>query len=732
MKKPQQNLSEKIQKIDKMTEKSVNNESKILVSSTESSDSLKKNSRFEKFSVSKLTNGIINLKSKPFEINTLPFSSLLYKLEIGKTFEAKIFNVFDSKKSSFILKCEEASKFFEDCQAILDKSNETSEDFLDSNDRAVSIYHEKVGGWSRAFIFRLEENRAHVCFVDYGDIGIVPIKKLRNLPDGLCRELPGLSLIASLHKPSTETLDDVIAENNTIVFKVDGVKADKVKVALMNENKDIVSHLIIKPWHDILPSSEKSTNIIENEVKCNDVLPYTEKKEKIVKKFDDSENCTNSTPEVTLIKKQDKPVKKLSELNNNVETTSVENVIKPDIFLNEKLTYVSFNMNEKIDAKLLWVTPENEIFVQMIASELTSAFNSLQDILSKHCSNAKAPSTVKIGELVCTYLELDDTWYRAEVLKISDDDNISVKFIDFGNEDIVSLRLIRPYSSEIADFKVNCLKCQIEGIETKNRKVYKVLASLIGEETQVKIEAIQISPLTIKLYDQDGNLLLSKFLKSSIEPTKLKTIEELDKNDKDLKEPKVLVKETRLSDMCMFDECNNVKLQNGKQDVVVLQVINPQMIFVTPVENLGLYEKVESMSEEMNKYCGGRHAIYYKPIEGEVCLAKFSKDNSWYRAVCMEVKEDSCLVFFIDYANFEEVKFSSIVMMNRDFIELPAMTVHCVIDGVTVEQNDAVKLNKLTEILKCDEIHTINVLSFDADSELYNIQIPSVQDIFKQ
>lgn len=66
---------------------------------------------------------------------------------------------------------------------------------------------------------------------------------------------------------------------------------------------------------------------------------------------------------------------------------------------------------------------------------------------------------------------------------------------------------------------------------------------------------------------------------------------------------------------------------------------------------------------------------------GKLCAAQYT-DNGWYRAVILEVVEDSAKVCFFDYGNIELVEKSKIRSIQDDLMSLPQQAVACKLAGV--------------------------------------------------
>ncbi|XP_076029423.1 uncharacterized protein LOC143018159 isoform X3 [Oratosquilla oratoria] len=180
--------------------------------------------------------------------------------------------------------------------------------------------------------------------------------------------------------------------------------------------------------------------------------------------------------------------------------------------------------------------------------------------------------------------------------------------------------------------------------------------------------------------------------------------------------------------MLMYNECASVELPVGKDiPVIILQATDPFSIFVAPQTCVGMLESLEEMSEEMNAYCNSKHATYYRPPVGEVCIAKFSSDERWYRAACLNLGAESALVIFTDYGNIETVDCADICQMVEPFLKLPLLAQHCVLGGIKEKEYSKELSSRLSEALPASSIHLIEVKCQQEDCT-YVIEIPDVVD----
>lgn len=77
-----------------------------------------------------------------------------------------------------------------------------------------------------------------------------------------------------------------------------------------------------------------------------------------------------------------------------------------------------------------------------------------------------------------------------------------------------------------------------------------------------------------------------------------------------------------------------------------------------------------------------RNPIATKMAIGMACLARYSEDNSLYRAVIQKVQANGCRVTFIDYGNSEFVPFTEIFEIPKKFLEHKVFSIPIQLAGI--------------------------------------------------
>lgn len=73
---------------------------------------------------------------------------------------------------------------------------------------------------------------------------------------------------------------------------------------------------------------------------------------------------------------------------------------------------------------------------------------------------------------------------------------------------------------------------------------------------------------------------------------------------------------------------------------------------------------------------GTNPTLPYVQID-QACLAKYTQDDSWYRARVICTTSDQCKVLFVDYGNEDTVEAGSLLQISEALAQVPPLAVHC-------------------------------------------------------
>lgn len=108
-------------------------------------------------------------------------------------------------------------------------------------------------------------------------------------------------------------------------------------------------------------------------------------------------------------------------------------------------------------------------------------------------------------------------------------------------------------------------------------------------------------------------------------------------------------------------------------------LINCTCVFVTDPTNfclqlVGEEEKLEALMDSMAKaYQDSTIEEFFKPNQGDCCVAFYAEDQRWYRAEVLEVKPN-CQFFicYVDYGNCESVGLEKLRRMKAEWTREPS------------------------------------------------------------
>ncbi|KAK2576789.1 hypothetical protein KPH14_005431 [Odynerus spinipes] len=91
------------------------------------------------------------------------------------------------------------------------------------------------------------------------------------------------------------------------------------------------------------------------------------------------------------------------------------------------------------------------------------------------------------------------------------------------------------------------------------------------------------------------------------------------------------------------------------------------------------YLELNSVMENIASiYENGGEILKYSDIQpGKYCIAQYTEDLKWYRAVIKAIENQTAVVQFIDYGNVELVDFEKIKVIQQEFLKLPTQAIHC-------------------------------------------------------
>ncbi|XP_054437201.1 tudor domain-containing protein 1 [Pteronotus mesoamericanus] len=148
--------------------------------------------------------------------------------------------------------------------------------------------------------------------------------------------------------------------------------------------------------------------------------------------------------------------------------------------------------------------------------------------------------------------------------------------------------------------------------------------------------------------------------------------------------------------------------------------------------------KLAELQASLREYCGrmSPRSDFY-PAIGDLCCAQFSEDDQWYRAsVLAYASEESVLVGYVDYGNFEILSLKRLCSITPKLLELPMQAIKCVLAGIKpslgIWTPEAICLmkkvvqNQMMTVKVVDKLENSSLVELVDKSETPNISVTEV------
>ncbi|XP_040598275.1 tudor domain-containing protein 1 isoform X3 [Mesocricetus auratus] len=334
-------------------------------------------------------------------------------------------------------------------------------------------------------------------------------------------------------------------------------------------------------------------------------------------------------------------------------------------------------------------SPSN-FYVQLYSSEVLEYMNQLSASLKETYADTVPEDgylPVK-GEVCVAKYTVDQTWNRAIIQGIDVlQKKAQVLYIDYGNEEVIPIDRVHQLNKSIDLFPPSAIKCFVAGVlpaegEWSADCVTAAKTLLLEQYCSVKIVDIleeEVLTYAVDVVLESSGKQLDHVLvemgygvrpdkpsadQSAAEDVGRVTPESKVAIDRNALIPKVLT-------LNVGDEfCG-----------VVAHIQTPEDFFCQQLQS---GHKLAELQESLSEYCGQvtpRSDFY--PTIGDVCCAQFSEDDQWYRAsVLAYASEESVLVGYVDYGNFEILSLKRLCPITPKLLDLPMQALNCVLAGV--------------------------------------------------
>uniref|UniRef100_A0A673XAS8 Tudor domain-containing protein 1 n=1 Tax=Salmo trutta TaxID=8032 RepID=A0A673XAS8_SALTR len=300
------------------------------------------------------------------------------------------------------------------------------------------------------------------------------------------------------------------------------------------------------------------------------------------------------------------------------------------------------------------------------------------------------------GEVCAVKYSLDQNWYRGVVQSVAaDDGNANVLYIDFGNEEDVTLDRIKPLAASIEPIPPCALECSVAGITP-------VTDSWMGVCCMAVRQLVAGKSLTLTVVDTQENdrtyavdILLTpigKQLSTFLMDQGYAVREDVNKKRAEQDVDSLVSASLENFRRQSWGKNENMEAQppdpltQGLGDAFAAMVTHLQSPYDIICQKLDNASVIQDLHLKLRDHCSQVPASQnFRPAPGTVCCSLFYEDNQWYRAkVLAYSSEEKVCVGYIDFGNSEEVELSRLRSISSELLALPMQAIPCALAGMTL------------------------------------------------
>ncbi|XP_063433954.1 uncharacterized protein LOC134715596 isoform X2 [Mytilus trossulus] len=319
--------------------------------------------------------------------------------------------------------------------------------------------------------------------------------------------------------------------------------------------------------------------------------------------------------------------------------------------------------------------------------------DSLSEKVTQAANASRPIDACVVNDIVLALYREDENWYRAKVLS-TNDNSLSVLFIDYGNSEVVDISDARLAPTELKQYSGLAVNCVLEDIHPTDGNTWsngdkeKIQEDLLNKEFTAEVTDIVSSGYVIALNTESGQYQFGSKENGTI-GTNLATMN-------------LTPGESYKAYIAYVDSANKFWIQLKQFEV-----------------------NLENLMQDISDYAETEAQPLPQAKRGTCCIAKFSEDAVPYRSKVLGITSDKCLVQFVDYGNSESKSLVDLMVIPEKFCQLPIQGFKCCYTRSKLKSNT---LDEKVQELTSDEDGVIlTVISKSSDE--YKVEIDKIEKL---
>ncbi|XP_065750051.1 tudor domain-containing protein 1 [Phocoena phocoena] len=171
------------------------------------------------------------------------------------------------------------------------------------------------------------------------------------------------------------------------------------------------------------------------------------------------------------------------------------------------------------------------------------------------------------------------------------------------------------------------------------------------------------------------------------------------------------------ADKIMFSDLRSLQLRKSMEIKGIVTEFKHPGDFYVQLRSSEVLEYMNQLSASLKEtYANKAHEEDYIPVKGEVCVAKYTVDQTWNRVIIQDVDvlQKKAQVLYIDYGNEEIIPVNRIHQLNRKIDLFPPCAIKCFVANVIPAEgnwsNDCIKTIKSLLMQQYCSLKVVDIL----------------------
>ena len=283
----------------------------------------------------------------------------------------------------------------------------------------------------------------------------------------------------------------------------------------------------------------------------------------------------------------------------------------PELRLNQGETYSVY--------VAMSISP-TEFYVQL--SSQCDELEALMALVADYYNGHQPAPTLEVGTCCVAQYSENNAWYRAKIVQIESENSVNVRFVDYGNCESVSSNQILALTDKLSCLPAQAVCCSLTPNLTEqfsDDKLEEFFSLDFENEFKIKVFGEESGRYIVQLMHKDATPISDTLLSPCTE-------------------------------MSAKSQQSFIPLNftvGSRVDVYLSHIDSPTSFYCQPLELAG---ELDTMMTKLATVIAESHPEpVQRVVVGQICLARFSEDEEWYRAMVISVTSDEqVLVTFVD------------------------------------------------------------------------------------